>query len=62
MAMIEDETRTRRATCPTHGQVMAEKRLPKLKFPFFITGIARGLAAARPYRCPACGAKAAAGA
>jgi hypothetical protein len=37
--------------------VKAEKQLPKLKFPFIITGVARGLAAARRYHCPACGAK-----
>jgi hypothetical protein len=58
MAMIDTETRTRPGTCPAHGEVAAEKRVPKLKFPFIITGIARGLAAARPYRCPTCGAKA----
>jgi hypothetical protein len=57
MTMIENETRTRAGTCPTHGQVKAEKQLPKLKFPFIITGVARGLAAARPYNCPTCGAK-----
>lgn len=58
MAMIDNETHTRTATCRTHGKVTAEKPVPKLKFPFIITGIARGLAAARPYRCPTCGAKA----
>lgn len=59
MAMINTETRTRPGTCPTHGEVTAAKQMPKLKFPFIITGLARGLAAARPYRCPTCGAKAA---
>jgi hypothetical protein len=58
MAMIENETRTRPGACPTHGSVTAEKQVPKLGFPFIITGVARGLAAARPYRCPTCGAKA----
>jgi hypothetical protein len=57
MAMIDNETRTRPAKCPTHGKVMAEKQVPKLKFPFVITGLARGIAAARPYRCPSCGTK-----
>ncbi len=57
MAMIEHETRTRQGTCRTHGRVQAEKRLPKLGFPFVITGVARGFAAMRPYRCPDCGAK-----
>ena len=28
MAMIENETRIRPRTCPTHGEVKAEKRLP----------------------------------
>jgi hypothetical protein len=58
MPTIDNETRTRPGTCPTHGRVTAEKDLPKLKFPFVITAIARGAAAMRPYRCPACGAKA----
>jgi hypothetical protein len=58
MAMIENEARKRPASCPTHGRVTAEKQVPKLKFPFIITGVARGLAAARPYRCPSCGARA----
>ena len=62
MSMFENEVRTRPGECHAHGRVTAEKRVPKLKFPFFITGIARGFALARPYRCPACGAKAAAAA
>jgi hypothetical protein len=57
MAMIEHETRARPGTCPTHGSVRAVKEVPKLKFPFFITGVARGVAALRPYRCPTCGTK-----
>jgi hypothetical protein len=55
--MIENETRSRPGTCSAHGPVRGEKQLPKLKFPFFITGPARAFAAARPYRCPQCGAK-----
>ena len=58
MAMIDNETRTRQGTCPIHGQVTASKQVPKLKFPFVITSIARGTAAMRRYRCPECGAKA----
>jgi hypothetical protein len=58
MAMIENETRTRQAQCPTHGDVRAEKKVPKIKFPFLVTAPARGLAALRPYRCPTCSAKA----
>jgi hypothetical protein len=57
MAIIDNETRSRQGTCPTHGQVTAEKQVPKLKFPVMVTGIARGAAAIRPYRCPACGAR-----
>jgi hypothetical protein len=59
MAMFNTETRTRAGRCPAHGAVTAEKEIPKLKFPFVITGLWRGLAALRPYRCPTCGAKAA---
>jgi hypothetical protein len=58
MAMIDNEIRTRPATCPTHGRVTAEKKVPKIRFPFVVTGIARGAAAMRPYRCPQCGTKA----
>jgi hypothetical protein len=61
MAMIDNEIRTQPATCPTHGHVTAEKRVPKLKFPYVVTGVARGVLAARPYRCPACGARTSAG-
>jgi hypothetical protein len=55
MGMIEHETRIRPGNCPTHGQVTAEKHVPKLKFPFVITGIARLAAARRPHRCRHCG-------
>jgi hypothetical protein len=57
MAMIENETRTLHGTCRQHGPVRAVKEVPRIKFPFVITGPARGFAALRPYRCPACGAK-----
>lgn len=57
MATIEHQTRTRRGECPTHGQVTAEKQVPKLKFPIVVTGVARLAAAFRPYRCRECGAK-----
>jgi predicted RNA-binding Zn-ribbon protein involved in translation (DUF1610 family) len=57
MAMIDNETRSRQGKCPTHGQVTARKQVPKLKFPVVVTGIARGAAAIRPYRCPDCGAR-----
>jgi hypothetical protein len=32
--------------------------MPKLRFPFIITGVMRLAAAARPFRCPHCHAKA----
>ena len=57
MAMIEKETQTVQATCPKHGQVQAVRQVPKVKFPFLITGPARYFAARRPYHCPECGAK-----
>ena len=57
MATIENQTQTRRGECPTHGQVTAEKQVPKLKFPIVVTGPARLAAAFRPYRCRECGAK-----
>ena len=57
MAIFEHEIRTRQGSCPAHGMVRAEKRVPKLKFPFFVTGAARGAAAVRPFRCPSCGVK-----
>jgi hypothetical protein len=41
MAMFNTETRTRSARCPTHGLVTAEKKIPKLKFPFVVTGLWR---------------------
>lgn len=58
MATIDNEIRTRQGTCPTHGRVTAEKKVPKLKFPIVVTGPARLAASMRPYRCPECGARA----
>jgi hypothetical protein len=57
MAMFEHEIRTRQGSCPAHGHVTAEKQVPKLKFPFFVTGAVRGVAVLRAFRCPSCGAK-----
>lgn len=57
MAIIENETRNREGTCPTHGRVNAEKQVPKLKFPVVVTGVARGMANVRGFRCPECGGK-----
>ena len=55
--MIENETQTRQGTCPRHGKVTGVKQVPRLKFPFVISGAAGGLAAMRPFRCRGCGAK-----
>jgi len=57
MTVFAHEIRTHQGACPTHGPVTAEKRLPRIKFPFFVTGVARGVAALRSFRCPSCGAK-----
>jgi len=57
MALIENETVTRPGACPTHGRVTGVKDVPKLKFPFVISGTARGFAALRRFRCRECGAK-----
>jgi hypothetical protein len=57
MALIENETHTRHGMCATHGRVRGEKQVPKIKFPFVITGVARGIASLRPYCCPQCGTK-----
>ncbi len=51
--------RTRPGHCATHGDVTAQKTIPKLKFPFVIVFLLRRLVAAiGPYRCPTCGEKA----
>jgi hypothetical protein len=57
MATFEYEILTRQGDCPQHGRVTAEKRVPRLKFPVIVTGVARGAAKLRPFRCPSCGAK-----
>ena len=46
---------TRTGTCPTHGTVQAERRVPKLGFPFFVTATMRYFARRKPFRCPDCG-------
>lgn len=48
-------TETRTGTCVTHGAVQAERQLPKLTFPFVVTGAMRYLAKRKPFRCPECG-------
>ena len=53
MSSTTIETRT--GTCPTHGTVQAERRVPKLGFPFFVTATMRYFARRKPFRCPDCG-------
>jgi hypothetical protein len=57
MTTTDDQTRTRQGMRQTHGRVTAETHMPKLKFPFLVTGGTRAVAAMRRYRCPQSGAK-----
>lgn len=52
---MSDQTETRTGTCPTHGTVRAERRMPRPGFPFVVYALRRLLAARRPYQCPECG-------
>jgi hypothetical protein len=54
-----ESVQTRPGRCSTHGLVEATRTMPRLRFPFIITGAMRLAAAARPFRCPSCGTKAA---
>jgi hypothetical protein len=47
---------TRIGVCSMHGTVRAERRLPKVTFPFLVTAPMRYLARRKPFRCPECGA------
>jgi hypothetical protein len=49
---------TRRGTCPTHGSVNATKTVPNPHFPYVVFAVRKLAGVFRPYRCPACGAKA----
>lgn len=53
---MADKTETRTGTCPTHGVVFAERRMPRPSFPFIIYAVRRMIATTRPFRCPECGA------
>ena len=46
----------RLSRCQTHGIVEATRTLPRLRFPFIITGVMRLVAMTRPFHCPQCGA------
>jgi hypothetical protein len=47
---------TRPGRCENHGAVEGTRKMPRLLFPFIITGILRLIAMTRPFRCPHCGA------
>jgi len=52
----KNSTQTRPGRCETHGLVEGTRTMPRLVFPFIITGALRLVAATRPFRCPRCGA------
>ena len=54
-----EPVQTRPSRCPTHGLVEGTRSMPRLRFPYIITGMLRLAAATRPFRCPHCGAKSA---
>jgi hypothetical protein len=58
-ASNQESVQTRPSRCSTHGLVDGTRPMPRLRFPFIITGAMRLAATARPFRCPRCGAKAA---
>jgi hypothetical protein len=47
---------TRLSRCEAHGLVDATRKMPRLIFPFIVTGALRLAAMTRPYTCPRCGA------
>jgi hypothetical protein len=51
---MSDQNETRVGTCPTHGIVRGERRMPRPGWPFVVYALRRLLAARRPYRCPDC--------
>jgi hypothetical protein len=55
----QESVQTRPSRCATHGPVEGTRTMPRLRFPFIVTGMMRLAASARPFRCPRCGAKAA---
>lgn len=58
-ATSQESVQTRPSRCATHGLVEGTRTMPRLRFPFIVTGVMRLIAAARPFRCPRCGEKAA---
>jgi hypothetical protein len=55
----QDSVQTRPSRCQTHGLVEGTRKMPRLRFPFIITGVMRLAAMSRPFRCPECGTAAA---
>jgi hypothetical protein len=53
-----EPVQTRPSRCSTHDLVEGTRKMPRLRFPFIVTGVLRLAAATRPFRCPRCGAKA----
>jgi hypothetical protein len=54
-ATTRKTVQTRPGRCETHGLVEGTRTMPRLIFPFIITGAMRLVAMARPFRCPRCG-------
>jgi hypothetical protein len=51
-----NSVQARPSRCETHGPVEGTRKMPRLIFPFIITGALRLVALTRPFRCPRCGA------
>ena len=48
---------TRLSRCADHGLVEATRQMPRLRFPFIITGVMWLVAMTGSFKCPTCGAK-----
>ena len=51
----KNSAQTRPGRCGTHGLVEGTRTMPRLLFPFIISGALRLVAMTRPFRCPRCG-------
>jgi hypothetical protein len=56
MTSSSKNVQTRAGRCQTHGLVDGTRKMPRLLFPFIVTGVLRLAAMTRPFRCPRCGA------
>jgi hypothetical protein len=52
----KNSVQARPGRCETHGLVEGTRKMPRLIFPFIITGALRLVAMRRPFLCPRCGA------